>query len=147
MYTQRACVDGCSLTPPSSYLLSDSPLLSTVSTPDLSVQDTAKDAEMGQIQDSGIVEITLKQGRQKHSYPNNYNTGLAVGSAVGASDGGECFLLGSSVGTVEGDGPRWMGTFKNWPYSSMGGFQAQGPGRGWGGMQTAGRRSRLVEDC
>lgn len=70
---------------------------------------------MGQIQDCGVVEITLQQERQRYSHPN---TGLAVGSAVGASEWGDGFLLVSSVGAVEGDGPRWMGTIKSWPYHS-----------------------------
>ena len=30
---------------------------------------------MGQMQDPGNVEVILKQGRQKESYPNKYNMG------------------------------------------------------------------------
>lgn len=88
------------------------------------MRDTAKDVEMGQIQDSpALLRLHSSKGdKNTHIQIIIILDGLAVGSAVESSDGGDYFLLGSSVGAVEGDGPGWMGTIKNWPYSSMGGF-------------------------
>lgn len=87
------------------------------------MQGAAGDVELGLMHDPGIVEVIRKQRGQKCSRPSNYNTGLTVGSAVGAMMGERISLWAHQWGLLKEMDLGGSVPLKTWQHSSMGYFR------------------------